>query len=787
MAINRFDQAVQVDTRTPIYRPDWNVMAGVLQNLQQEVDVYDEVRSKFAQAINKDAQARQALQTEYEDASSLVTDAYVNQGVSAGRQALAQTQQSIIEDWSPGGRQHALERRFAEQQARTQEIAEMYEDPYDRAYASILQQKGTQSVYDQTSGIWDVNASIGAINSPKYIDPQERTEMFNKMVSGLKDTLLSSNARGELGLKKNAIMQVNAATKIVDFYSIDGVTYDRISEYLMNNIPEQFKDYVQFHHDAMRNAFGTAYNPGDRADQRDLATYNSNGEFDHWNLDTVLGRQMHGLAKGHHHISRTDQFQKVVDPYMQRKMQLQAENIFMAGTGTASTNELSPAIVRNKYNQLANLDEQFSKINTEIKDLQARRNALDPNSPTRDKDAAEIQQQIDALVSTRATNRQEADQINILVKDVERQAGWDSQKQFEAWKERVYDRVLNRGALRNLSDDQKDLVRSAIDKMDKGDYDQYMRQDGNLIDDLGQIFMEKTGTTTPTAIALQQAGVDMNQLGIQLGYEMDAALKDQRFMRSNLIDEHADDLHYSHPSTVYTVEGKLGKQMNEFYLSGLVANTLDMIDTDTGAHIGNNPDLMERIKNGKVQAMFASETFNGQPVIHYSGVDEDGEKISIYAALNAAGHVADSSVEQQLMLLESVKQGQPPATYQLIEDQQNIVRAGNYRPTLITNDGSTQRTSITEQFYAGDESQARIVGKGTEKNGVGFTYIYEHNPKTGNATVGIYKADGRTPYLDDSGQQVYVPNPNGGIFFSDKTAAGISTSMWDMQAAGIQK
>lgn len=289
MAINRYNTPIQVDTTIPLYRPDWGIIGGAMQQLQGDYDVYNQAVDKRSPYIEQDQYAAQAIAEEYEGYVEDVADAYMSD-IGEGRGKMANVLGTVRQDWNPGGRYATMQSRVAQLAEIDKQIDENSENPLIANYRKQYVRSRTQGIYDPNSKQWNINASMGRDDLPKEIPQEEISKFISDIaIKDLKETLLS-----DPNLPPNRRMLLSGANNIMEISRISGVTPERILNTLVGLIPDEYLDAMQLYD----NSMVASGNQAQSINQRDILARNSQGQVIGPNTNTIIGRMISGAMAG---------------------------------------------------------------------------------------------------------------------------------------------------------------------------------------------------------------------------------------------------------------------------------------------------------------------------------------------------------------------------------------------------------------------------------------------------------------------------------------------------------
>lgn len=184
---NRFDRPIAHDYNMEYYIPkefipNFEAWDSLLGQFQKEYDTAQTVSAMVPEYLQYDEQALQEYVQSNQAEIDAVTDQFVNQGVTAGRQAQAGLLGRLKRDWQPGGKADKFQKRKAAFQAYVEKYEEQFKDApqFMKDYAmQKLVSSITPNDIDQVIGDPNVGAYqeifTDFMDYKKTIDPDGHT------------------------------------------------------------------------------------------------------------------------------------------------------------------------------------------------------------------------------------------------------------------------------------------------------------------------------------------------------------------------------------------------------------------------------------------------------------------------------------------------------------------------------------------------------------------------------------------------------------------------------------
>lgn len=326
MAVNQFERPLQNTYNFQTYVPNFDAWDSLLGTVQGEINQAEALMAKTPDYIQY-SQTDQAGAQEYrgfiQDTRSRLADAF-EQGASKGRLAMNSAMYEIMEQWTPGGLASQLESRLAEENARESEIRELFENnPNELPFAIAQQRAQIQDLRNSAGGF----QGVGQAALPNPMEAEALSKWMEDNRKGIMETVLSDDVirRAVAGNKYETIQDIILETR--------GVTANRVFGILAQMLPQEFKQWYQFKHDAMSYNSGGQYKPGDQTKLYDVRTIqNDDGttaQVIDPNLDSELGRMLWAKANGAAYVEHVRTTAKLTDWEAKKKMEMRIDNPYI--------------------------------------------------------------------------------------------------------------------------------------------------------------------------------------------------------------------------------------------------------------------------------------------------------------------------------------------------------------------------------------------------------------------------------------------------------------------------
>ncbi len=741
--MNRYSTPIQVNTQLPRFQMDWGLIQGALGQLQGQYNAYNEARMKTSNYLPVDANAATALREEYDLAAEEVANQY-SSGIVNGRRSMNDTLTTIRQDWQPGGRYYQMGQRVQQQQAIDEKIHEQYgDDPMVENYVKAVQRNGNQSMYDPNTGQWNVNASLGSVNTPRYISPDEVIENIREVAfDDLKMTLLRDPS-----LPPQTRMLLQGANNIMEISRVKGITQDRILNTLAGLIPQE-------HYDAMSlYAQSSTYAGRPMDPNQQLFTEDDNGK-PVLNTNGIIGRAVASAMAGAERYDIDSKVTSWKDPYLDelgRQRAMKGSPMFLPSSSVDIT--IDQEVLDSNSELIAGANEVISNLNADMQTLQSEISDLQNlSNPTSDQ-LAQLnakQLQLSNLQGELATARHKHDNAERLLIEVEDQIDWDWDREYENYLQDIEEYNENPPTPNINPNSPQIVIPRSIEPLSKQQFMVHVR--GTAEYEFGQA-PRLVGNAKSSYDRIRNAWINTN-----------GSITQQAVALGN-------------------IEGGPLEDITNTLRDGLASGTVSFV-TLSGGSFNNNEDVQAALAGGgEVEVVPLVDQQRGGIVFHANVKNSDGESVRAGVVEPSKGNRAIREYIQSNVFdwaTTANAEGRPLESQNLLNWGLGTVAANTDMYQYGNSVGSIPEQMNTLSQLASDGSVGDhqmvygndITVTGEDGNPVTnrFNYRVQINNEGSGKVYQVYRTDSNGNIITQNGRPVAPLRAFGGNTFTDRTA-----------------